>query len=439
MKVILADSIESTWPEAPAKPAYHGLAGRYVKAVAPYTEADPIAILLQLLTIFGNVVGRGPHCVIDGAVHHLVLFIVLVGGSAYARKGTSLRHAQRVLENSDHTWPRPLFSLSSGEGLISIVRDAGEWLSPAGKVNKIPGVKDKRRLVLATEFASVLRVMRRRDDTLSSVLRQAWDDGHLSNPTKNSPLEATGAHVSLISHITFDELRRDLDQTDISNGFANRFLWGCVRRSNVLATPEEMDEDAYNDFCRAFRRHVEFAKSVGRMRRSVTAETLWAAVFPDLTRERLGLAANVTRRAAPYVMRLACLYALLDPATLRTAQAATPKRRKPPTALVDRDHLESALALWRYCEASTRHVFGDFAADPVADKLLAALQAAGDGLSRSAIFSDVFHRHANRHAITEALKALADAGLATCVRKRTAGRPVERWIATAYVRKDDDA
>ncbi|MDQ3776261.1 MAG: hypothetical protein M3461_18840 [Pseudomonadota bacterium] len=52
--------------------------------------------------------------------------------------------------------------------------------------------------------------------------------------TKNDPLTATGAHIAIISHVTVDELRAELTQTDIANGFINRFLFLCVWRSKCL-------------------------------------------------------------------------------------------------------------------------------------------------------------------------------------------------------------
>jgi hypothetical protein len=62
-------------PECPqpvlAEPALHGLAGLVVHTIAPQIEAQPAAILLQFLAAFGN------------------LFVVLVGESSKARKGTS--------------------------------------------------------------------------------------------------------------------------------------------------------------------------------------------------------------------------------------------------------------------------------------------------------------------------------------------------------------
>ena len=42
--------------------ALYGLAGEAVRTLAPHIEAQPEAILLQLLAAFGNVIGPSPHC-----------------------------------------------------------------------------------------------------------------------------------------------------------------------------------------------------------------------------------------------------------------------------------------------------------------------------------------------------------------------------------------
>ena len=59
--------------------ALYGLAGQAVRTLAPHTEAQPEAILLQLLAAFGNVIGPGPHCIVGATRHTLNLFVVLVG------------------------------------------------------------------------------------------------------------------------------------------------------------------------------------------------------------------------------------------------------------------------------------------------------------------------------------------------------------------------
>src|SRR5262249_19963651 len=68
-----AGIVETTtgWPKPLAEEAYYGLAGDIVRAIEPYTESDPAALLLQLLTGFGNIIGRTAHYQAEGHIHYL--------------------------------------------------------------------------------------------------------------------------------------------------------------------------------------------------------------------------------------------------------------------------------------------------------------------------------------------------------------------------------
>ena len=51
-------------------------------------------------------------------------------------------------------------------------------------------------------------------------------------------------------------------------------------------------------------------------------------------------------------------------------------------------HLEAGLAVWAYCEASTRYIFGDVTGDTVADAILRALRSAGaTGKTRTELYA----------------------------------------------------
>ena len=149
----------------------------------------------------------------------------------------SWAYVRELMGAADERWTeeRVLHGLSSGEGLIYAVRDRVEGENKKGETVVLDeGVEDKRLLVLEAELAGVLKVMSREGNTLSPVIRQAWDDGTLQTLTKNSPMKATEAHVSIIGHITKAELLRHLTETEAANGFANRFVWLLVRRSKEL-------------------------------------------------------------------------------------------------------------------------------------------------------------------------------------------------------------
>ena len=71
-----------------AEEAFIGLPGEMVRLIEPHTESDPNGLLLSVLAFFGNCVGRGPHYRVESTDHGLNLFVLKVGDSAKARKGT---------------------------------------------------------------------------------------------------------------------------------------------------------------------------------------------------------------------------------------------------------------------------------------------------------------------------------------------------------------
>lgn len=423
-------AIPTGWPAPPDEAAYHGLAGDIVRTVTPHTEADPIALLIHILVAAGNIWGRGPYFRVGGARHFTNENAICIGKTASARKGTAQADTFNLLKAVDPGWidRHVLSGLSTGEGLIYSVRDKIEKDEPIrGKGRTITGYQtlvvdkgiiDKRLLVMETEFVSVLRVSGREGNTLSAVYRQAWDSGALRVVNKNSPLRATDAHISIIGHITRDELLMELSNSDKVNGFGNRNLWVCVRRSKYLPDGGDWDRLDLNPFIDRLQESMAFARAVGEMRRDEEAHAMWHGVYPQLSGERAGLFGAMTSRAEAHVLRLSCIYALLDH-----------------SATVRRPHLEAALAVWKYCEDSVAFIFGDGPANQVAARILRALRDTPDGLTRDAI-RDLFKRHRTSEEITIALRLLTEGGTARCEREDTGGRAAERWFAAeSHARK----
>jgi hypothetical protein len=215
--------------------ALHGLPGRIVKKLAPETESDPAAMLIEILAKFGNLIGRSAYYEVEDTQHFGNIFAVKVGVSSKARKGTAGSRINKIFTQVDRAWNNACNSsgLSSGEGLIYAIRD--DVTNDEGKILEA-GVEDKRLLVREAEFARVLAANKRESSTLSPVLRDAWDGNRLRNLTRgrgrdNSPLEATDPHISIIGDITQEELTMAISNSDTYNGFANRFLWVRTERN----------------------------------------------------------------------------------------------------------------------------------------------------------------------------------------------------------------
>lgn len=396
--------------------AYHGIVGELVTAIEPHTEADPAALLVQILVAFGVLIGRSPYVPVEGDRHYANLFAILVGATAKGRKGTSWGRVRSVFERV-LGWLRVVSGLSSGEGLKYQVRDPRAEMvknKKSGETTKEvvdEGVHDKRLLVTELEFAQVLRVVARQGNTLSSTVRNAWDTGDLASLTKNDPITATGAHIGIIGHVTSDELRAELTQTDTANGFANRFLFVCVRRSKCLPFGgDALPKGVLGGFVQRINRAASLAGSVGPVSMTEAARDVWAGVYPRLSEGSLGLFGSATARAEAQAIRLAMIYALLDE-----------------KMQIDRPHLLAALAVWEYAEASARYVFGSSLGDPVADDILRAVRAAGQGGMTRTQIRDLFKRNRSAERISAALDLLARRNLARCRTQETGGRPTEVW------------
>jgi len=410
---------QTLWPELPAD-ALHGLAGDFVKTIEPNTEADNAALLIQFLTAFGNAVGRTPHFIAEADQHFTNLFCCLVGETAKGKKGSSFGHVQRLFKNVDEGWAQDCThaGLSSGEGLIWCIRDEikkTEAVKKNGLVTDYqeviidPGIPDKRALVCESEFASVLRVMARDGNTLSAVIRNAWDGKNLKAMTKNSPAKASTPHISIIGHITKDELKRYLDNTERGNGFANRFLWVCVKRSKVL--PEGGTVVDLSKLAESVIKSIRFSKNILEMKRDDEAKALWKQVYTELSEGKPGLLGAVTARAEAQVMRLACLYAILDL-----------------SELIKLDHILAGLSVWNYCEQSARYIFGETLGDPIADEIKNILDGEQDGMSRTEL-SNYFKRHKKSEQLERALTMLVARGMVFKKTEETPGRSVTRYFS----------
>jgi hypothetical protein len=272
--------------------------------------------------------------------------------------------------------------------------------------------------------------MRRDGSTLSAVIRQAWESDRLRTLTRNSPLRASGAHVSIIGHISAEELRRELLTTDAASGFANRFLFVCACRSKQLPEGGNLRDDDWQALVPDIREALRFAKSlareadaVGTLSRDDAARELWADVYGELSEGATGLLGAITSRGEAQVMRLAVIYAVLD---------CSPQIRV--------EHLRAALAVWYYCEASAHYLFGHALGDETADTLLSALQAHGsEGMTRTAI-RDHFARHKSAADVERALSLLESLGRVKRVARSTGGRPAEIWrVASSDESTESDA
>jgi hypothetical protein len=398
------------------KAAFHGLAGDIVGTLKPHTESDPVALLLTAHVFFGNAIGRGPHYRVEGDGHHTNLFALLIGDTSKARKGTAAGRIRQLFKLANNDWERDRIQtgLSSGEGLIWEVRDPIIRMKDGEEQQTDSGASDKRLMILESEFGGALNAMSREGNILSRVIRDAWDSGKLNTMVKNNPARATDACISIVGHITADGLRRYMTKTEMANGFANRFLFGCVRRSQLLPFGGAMlDEGVVVELGSRIGQAINKARSIDRITMHTDARPIWRDIYANLSESKPGLLGALTARAEAQVVRMALVYALWDGRDQ-----------------IEPAHMHAALAVWRFCAGSVLYLFGDALGDPVTDTILMALKSSTEGLSRTDI-SNLFLRNHESAQIGRALAELSRLRLASMRKAPPAGakgRPVEMWF-----------
>ena len=172
----------------------------------------------------------------------------------------------------------------------------------------LSGVSDKRLLIVEEELGGTLSAAARLENTLTATLRSAWDGKDLRTLAKNCPTRATAPHISLIGHITLDELKKKLRGDALSNGFANRFLWIFAARTRMLPNGGTLRIEQLSAEAQKLQQAVERARGHAELTRDAEASAAWADAYTSwLSVERPGIVGEVTSRMEAHAVRLALI------------------------------------------------------------------------------------------------------------------------------------
>jgi hypothetical protein len=189
------------------------------------------------------------------------------------------------------------------------------------------------------------------------------------------------------------------------NGFANRMLFNMCKRSGEL--PFGGGNILYGDIASRLQTAAHRARNVEELTMSVSFKEVWRKEYKRLSKERPGMLGAIMGRAAPHVLRLSMIYALLEK-----------------MSRVHDVHLKAALEIWRRCEDSARYIFGISLGDATADPILAALDLRD--MSRTDIHN-LFGRNKDSNDIDRALRYIAREGLAESYFVEGQRRSIEMW------------
>ena len=381
---------------------WHGPAGEYVKAIAEHTESDPLAVLVQVLAWSGCRMGRSVWIQHGNTRHYPLIWPLIVGRTSTGRKGNSSNDSLSAL-SAHNALPRRRSGLSSGEGLV-------EAFMPSKNDETTP---DERLLIVETEWEAVLARCRREGNTLSAVLRDAWDGQALSTmnaagASRNVPHHA----LTVVGHITPQALRNGMTGEDLTNGFLNRFLILSVHRPRLVPWPREGGESAQSALSSIAS--LCSAMTTGPFTLTTEARQVyidWYVRYAETSEALPERVAMATARAVANLLRTSLIYAILDGSD-RTVEV---------------DHLIAAMALVENSVACARQLL-DVGKAGLDGKILAALREHGP-MSRTEI-RDHFSRHVSAPDLSEALDALVETGEVTRSKDTdTGGRPADTYSA----------
>lgn len=330
---------------------YYGLTGEIMRAASDGTEVHPAATGLAFLAFASAALGRTRQAYVGNGTHHARIYSIHVGRSGVGGKGMALELVNRIRAEAERL-RNPLAGqwacgnyhdggLSSREGLAWLIRDKSDMVDKDG----LPidgGVADKRLFVVEDELVNLLKQSAREGNTLSAALRTAWDGKDLAPATKTNRTRASNPHISIHACITPTELLASLKSNELTNGFANRFLFCFAERLGVVVFPKRTPEETVTQFARALLAAIEHAKLPGEISATGDAKAIYAKFYLEHKRG-LGMPAKLrglVERYPPYAWRLALTFALLDCSDQITAA-----------------HMTAALAWLDYCCDSTRVVF----------------------------------------------------------------------------------
>ena len=395
----------------PAPEMFHGPLGAFALEAAEHTEADPVAIFAQVLTMFGVAANRSAYLQAGNSKHPAALFSLIVGATSKGKKGTALAVAESLMRRiaPEIIEARRFSGFGSGEAIIETL---------AAGID-IAGSSDCRALIVESEFSGLLAASGRQGATISETIRNAWDGSPLSNRTRSTgKLVASDYHLGAIGHITAGEWRAKVASVDLSNGMANRWLFFYVERGRLHPDGGNVPPSLFDRYAAQVRDNLRKAWGRAEMSRTPEAAELWRRVYVDLAADDPpGALGTVISRADAQALRISLALALADGAEA-----------------IGVEHVRAAVAVWNYCRASAAHLVGDSTGNSDADRLLDALRDAGDEGLDGTTQRDLFGRHTGK--ADPARRLLEARSLAWSVKVPTGGRDRTVTYAITPTRSD---
>ncbi|MFI5865834.1 DUF3987 domain-containing protein [Streptomyces sp. NPDC051546] len=272
----------------------YGPLGKAVKDAMPHTEADPIGVFAQTLSLYSAAING---FVIPPNERPIAVWTVLVGLSSIGRKGFAYDTAEQILSEAMGDFMRAKLrgGVTSGASLITTLYEAynDDLVTEAGE--------DGRIFIVDAEWPDTLAAQNR-DRSYATAFRNAWDGKPVTNTTKGKDGRRVEQSVSAprlgyTAHIQPGLWHKFISATNALGGTYNRLLPVSVQYSKVLDDDNPLQGLApskslalAHKWARAERRELSYAPAALRYKN-------------DLKREYLELLGQMPEEVSCYVER----------------------------------------------------------------------------------------------------------------------------------------
>lgn len=366
-------------------------------------EADPAAIFMQALEIFGCLLGREVWVDTEEGPVYGNNYLVVVGNRATGRKGTGWKHAKTLYAHDDFTtWVAEEFSgllrgrMDSGEGmvkaLIDISKQNGNEFSDTHTTIKM--------LSHDSEFIGTINKGKIDGSTLLHNFTKAWEGTGFGTAKTKEQAYVKRPHITLIGHVQPEPLKLALTQTMDDSGFLSRIQFIFTERARINYDPPRMQYDILENYHNQIVAILNWAKAKGVITYSREAYQLIKHYYETDTT----LLRN-HRFVLKNMMRLACL------------------RQSTEMSVAD---VDTAMKIQAYVDACTKLLFKDWGLEGAKrddqDKIISYI-AECPGSGNTSINRYLFGNNKKHSEIESLMAGLISANKVVLKKESTKGRP----------------
>lgn len=305
----------------------------YVDLVEPLCEAPICYHLASGLALAGATFGRTVSARYVSKSLYANVYMMLIGSAGTSRKDTAIRLA---VELPTHTGA----AMRLHQAPFEISTDVG---SAEGLVKRLS--QHANTLLYITEYQRISRQAKRQSTgTIFPLLTAAWDAPvKLENVTKGNPLEAKFPYLTVLAAVQPGILAEEMQQEDISSGFATRWLYVPGVGQDARPEPPDIDSrrafDLYDQLLQLRRDYEVHGET--RLYLSEAAKQRWIAWYeedrakPSISEDE----ESMRSRLGVHVRKIALIYAATEGA-----------------GQIEERHLDPAFAFVEWCWEHTREL-----------------------------------------------------------------------------------